>query len=222
MTERCRVFPIHYMPPFIHTARYLLLFVVVSHWVHSFIHFRVYRPQETQYFAVSWWRHQMETFSALLALCAGNSPHKGQWRGALMFSVIDARIKGWVNSREAGDLRRDRTHYDVIAMVLFVVVIWPVIIVLGWSIHLHHYSDVIMGAVASQITIITIVFSTVYSDADQRKHQSSASLAFGLGIHQGPVNSPHKWPVMWNTFPFDDVIIAAQPNTYCGPGINIL
>ena len=67
-----------------------------------------------------WWRHQMETFSALLALCAGNSPvnspHKGQWRGALMFSLICARIKGWVNNREAGDLRRYCAHYDVIVM----------------------------------------------------------------------------------------------------------
>ena len=71
---------------------------------------------------LAWWRHQMETFSALLALCAGNSPipanspHKGQWRGALMFSLICARIKHWVNNREAGDLRRHRGHYDVNVM----------------------------------------------------------------------------------------------------------
>ena len=72
---------------------------------------------------MTWWRHQMETFSALLAICAGNSPvpgefppHKGQWRGALMFTLICARINGWVNNREAGDLRRYRTHYDVIVM----------------------------------------------------------------------------------------------------------
>ena len=70
----------------------------------------------------TWWRHQMETFSALLAICAGNSPvpvnspHKGQWRGALMFTFICARINGWVNNRGAGDLRRYRTHYDVIVM----------------------------------------------------------------------------------------------------------
>ena len=57
------------------------------------------------------------------------------------------------------------------------------------------YSDVIMGTIASQITSIAIVYSTVYSSADQRKHQSSASLAFVGGIHWGPVNSPHKWPV---------------------------
>ena len=64
-----------------------------------------------------------------------------------------------------------------------------------------------MGAIASQITSLTIVYSIVYSDTDQRKHQSSASLAFVRGIHRGPVNSPHKWPVTWKMFPFDDVII---------------
>ena len=72
---------------------------------------------------VSWWRHQMETFSALLALCAGNSPvpvispHKGQWRGALMLSLICARINDWVNYHEAGDLRRHRGHYDISVMI---------------------------------------------------------------------------------------------------------
>ena len=65
---------------------------------------------------VSWGHQQMETFSALLALCAGNSPHKGQWRGALMFSLICAWINAWVNNREAVDLRRHRAHYDVIVM----------------------------------------------------------------------------------------------------------
>ena len=46
----------------------------------------------------------------------GNSPHKGQWRGSLMFSLICVWINGWVNNREAGDLRRHRGHYDVIKM----------------------------------------------------------------------------------------------------------
>ena len=64
---------------------------------------------------VTWWRHQMETFAALLAICAGNS-HKGQWRRALTFSLICVWINAWVNSREAGDLRRHRAHYDVIVM----------------------------------------------------------------------------------------------------------
>ena len=70
-----------------------------------------------------------------------------------------------------------------------------------------HYNDVIMGTMASQITSLTIVYSNFYSGADQRKHQSSASLAFVWGIHRGPVNSPHKWPVTRKMFPFDDVIM---------------
>ena len=64
-----------------------------------------------------------------------------------------------------------------------------------------------MGPMASQITSLTIVYSTVYSGADQRKRQSSASLAFVWGIHQWPVNSPQKCPVTLKMFPFDDVIM---------------
>ena len=70
-----------------------------------------------------------------------------------------------------------------------------------------------MGKIASQITSLTIVYSAVYSDADQRKHQSSASLAFVPGIHRGPVNSPHKWPVTRKMFPFDDVIMTVSVAT---------
>ena len=107
----------------------------------------------------TWWRHQMDTLSALQAICAGNSPvpaefpaqacgkyipgphddvikwihcpryrpfvrgipqcplnslHKGQWRGTLIFSLICVRINCWVNNRDAGDLRRHRSHYDII------------------------------------------------------------------------------------------------------------
>ena len=74
--------------------------------------------------------------------------------------------------------------------------------------YLPHYCDVIMATIASQITSLTIVYSTVYSGADQRKHQSSASLAFAWGIHRGPVYFPHKGPVTRKMFPFDDVIMA--------------
>ena len=73
-----------------------------------------------------------------------------------------------------------------------------------------HYDDVIMEAIASQITSLTIVYSTVYSGVDKSKHQSSASLAFVWGIHRGPVNSPHKWSVTRKMFPFDDVIMKTQ------------
>ena len=76
-----------------------------------------------------------------------------------------------------------------------------------FTIELSHNNDVIMGAIASQITSLTIIYSTVYSGADQRKHQRSASLAFVREIHRSPVNSPHKWPVTQTMFPFDDVIM---------------
>ena len=74
----------------------------------------------------------------------------------------------------------------------------------------HHYSDVIMGSIACQITSLTIVYSIVYSGEDQRKHQSSASLTFLRGIHRGPVNSPHKGPVTRKMCLFDDVIMIKQ------------
>ena len=69
-----------------------------------------------------WWRHQMETFSALLTLCGGvhrstkDFPHKGQWHRALMFSLICAWTYGWANHRDAGDLRRHQAYYDVTLM----------------------------------------------------------------------------------------------------------
>ena len=59
----------------------------------------------------------------------------------------------------------------------------------------------------SQITHLTIVYSTVYSGADQRKHQSSVTLSFVRGINRWPVNPPHKGPVTQKMFPFNDVIM---------------
>ena len=91
--------------------------------------------------------------------------------GSLMFSVTCAWWNGWVSNHEAGDLRHHRTHYYVTVMKMSFVT-------------LHHYDDVIMNAIASQITSLMIVYSIVYSDADQSKHQSSASLAFVWGIHR--------------------------------------
>ena len=67
---------------------------------------------------------------------------------------------------------------------------------------MHHYSDVIMSAIAYQITSLTIVYSTIYSGTDQRKHQSSASQAFERGIYRWTVNSSHKGPVTRKMFPF--------------------
>ena len=72
---------------------------------------------------LSWWLHQMEHFPRNWPFVRGihrsqvNSPHKGQWRGALMFSLICVWILDWVNNREAGDLRRYHAHFDVIVML---------------------------------------------------------------------------------------------------------
>ena len=67
-----------------------------------------------------------------------------------------------------------------------------------------------MDSMAYQITSLTIVYSAVYSGADQRKRQSSASLVIVRGIHRGPVNSPHKWPVTRKMFPFDNITMIKQ------------
>ena len=71
---------------------------------------------------ITWWHHQMEKFSALLALCEGNPPvtggfpSEGQWHGVLMFSLICTWINGWANNWDAGDLRCHHTHYDITAI----------------------------------------------------------------------------------------------------------
>ena len=70
-----------------------------------------------------------------------------------------------------------------------------------------HYNDVIMSAMASQMTGVLIVCLNVCSVADQRKHQSSMSVAFVRGIHRWLVNSLHKWPVARKMLSFDDVIM---------------
>ena len=78
-----------------------------------------FSPTET---VVTWWRHQMEHFPRYWPFVRGihrspvNNPHKDQWLGALMCSFICASINGWVNTREAGDLRCHRAHYDIIVM----------------------------------------------------------------------------------------------------------
>ena len=88
---------------------------------------------------------------------------------------------------------------------------------------LSDYNDLIMSMMTSQITSLAMVDSTVHSGADQRKHQSSASLAFARGIHRWPVNSPHKGPVTRKIFPFDDVIMfrGVARRRPRGPGLNL-
>ena len=96
----------------IHKYKILNSFISRISSTHSLNLYRLW-PRDS-----SWWRHQMETFVRGIHRSPVNSPHKGQWRGALMFTLICARINGWVNNREAGDLRRYRPHYDVIVMLV--------------------------------------------------------------------------------------------------------
>ena len=123
----------------------------------------------------------METFSALLALCAGNSPvpvnspHKGQWRGALMFTLICARINDWVNNREAGDLRRHLDHYDVSVMV-----------------------------------DLTTAIASIGNSCFRRRSKNTSKLRVtGLCEGNSPVTDeyPEKGPVTRKMFPFDDAIM---------------
>ena len=79
------------------------------------------------------------------------------------------------------------------------------------QISLKLYGDAIMGAMASRITGVSIVYSTFCSHADQRKRQNSASLAFVRRIHRWPLNSPHKGPAPRKIFPFDYVIMRLFP-----------
>ena len=80
----------------------------------------------------------------------------------------------------------------------------------------YYYNDVIMSTTTYQITRVSVVYSIICLCADQRKHQSSASLAFVRGIHRWPVNSSHKGPVTRKMVPFDDVIMLGSACT-CSP-----
>ena len=135
-----------------------------------------------------WWRHQMETCSALLTICAGNSPvlcefpaqRPVMWSFGVFFDLrLNKRLSkqswGWWFETLPRPFWRHSNVYDTSNYI--------------------HYIDVIMSAAASQITGISIIYSILCSGADQIKHQSSASLAFVRGIHRWPVDSPHKEPV---------------------------
>ena len=95
--------------------------MVVSFENHRNVYF-LYAINITQLLSLPWWRHQKETFSTSLALCeknpsvTGGFTHKGQWRVALMFSLMYAWTSVWVNSWDAADLRRHGAHCDVTVM----------------------------------------------------------------------------------------------------------
>ena len=107
-------------------------------------------------------------------------------------------------SRSLISLLTNQQHYDMLWWDLFNFYCYTTLFL---SFVLLYYSDVIMGAMASQINSLTVAYSTVYSGADQRNIQSPASLTFVRDIYRLPVDSPHKGPVTREVLPFDDVIM---------------
>ena len=128
-------------------------------------------------------------------------------------TVVDADYNSMMNDFVLVSFHKNNI-FNVMTHYVHVTIITSCVLILCHQRKLYtdfnfsiHYIDVIMTTIASQITSLTVVYSTVYSGVDQRKHQSSASLAFVRGIHRGPVNSPHNGPVTRKMFPFDDVIM---------------
>ena len=157
-----------------------------------------------------------------------NSPHKGQWRGALMFSLICVWINGWVNNREAVDLRCHCAHYDVIVMEHIITLVCQQVMVCLQYIQTHECfivvfynnankdgnirtllcSDVIISAMASQITGVSIVYSTACSNTD--KENIKAPFHWPLwGEFTGVRWIPRTKAVTRKMFPFDDIIMNA-------------
>ena len=114
-----------------------------------------------------------------------NSPHKDRRRRALRFSLIFAWTNSWANNGDAGDLRRNRAHYNVIVMLA------------------SNGADAFEYGI--QITSLTIVY---FNRLFRRRSKKTPRLhVTGLCVGNSPVNSQHKWPVTRKMFPFDDVIM---------------
>ena len=171
----------------------------------------------------------METFSALLALCVGNSPVTGEFPsqrpvtrsfGGLFDLRLNNRLsKQWRGQWFETPSRSLWRHCNILGRLSsnagsarsgqFISLRFEITSLYPPTIYIkrQHDSDVIMSMMAFQITSLTFVYSSVYSGADQRKQQNSASLAFVWGIHRWPGNSTHKGPMTRKMFPFDDVIM---------------
>ena len=156
------------------------------------------RPSSLSHLGATQW------ISKLLEGLAHCTPQILWW-----YPVAFLNIDVYKQQRQESDIaERKMISYCIIFILCFLSFIYSIF---------HndaHYIDVTMGAIPSQITSLAIVYLIVYSGADQRKHQSSASLAFVRGIHQWSVNSPHKWPVTRKKFPFDDVIMATTEKRF--------
>ena len=127
----------------------------------------------------------------------------------IQFSVISHQWNG------AGSV--NSSSWNITTHLFCISIPWLLAMQAAWA--STHYCDVIMTVMPSQITSLTIVYSTVYSSAAQRTHQTSSSLAFVRRIHRWTVNSLHKGPVTRKMFPFDDVIM--QKTMWCKPSSGI-
>ena len=157
-----------------------------------------------------------------------NYPHKGQWRGALMFSLICARINGWVNNREAGDLRCHCAHYDVTVM--------PVKHVMMVESFQHYWSLMQRGIgqidswlwgsamhgkilALSFIRYLSLAYNFTWQVVNVHKlvqtdHKETIKAPHcrlcGRGIHWSSVDSHHKGPVIQKAFPCQNIIMCVS------------
>ena len=141
-----------------------------------------------------------------------NSPHKGQWRRALMFRLICARTNGRVNNRGADNLRRHHAHYAVsVTSETPCIISQETWTTLGWR---HNGLDSVSNHQPHHC-LLNRWFR-------RRSKKTSKLRVTGLceGIHRWPVNSPHKWPVTRKMFPFDDVIMMLELFC-CGLAVSI-
>ena len=137
---------------------------------------------------------QVKMVSAGLAGCIGD---------VITFPLDVAKVRLQVRTERCQDVNLGLTRKGSIIRLCYDHISWN----FTGTYHHTHYSNVIMSAMASQITGVSIVCSSFYSGADQRKHQSAALLAFVRGIHRSPVDSPRKGPVTRKMFPFDYAIM---------------
>ena len=101
-----------------YTAK-LTHFLLMGTWPLRVVSFEWKYPYLTEHDDVIKWNHFPRNWPFVRGIIGPvNSPHKGQWRGALMFSLICVWINDWVNNGEAGDMRRYRIHYDVTVMAV--------------------------------------------------------------------------------------------------------
>ena len=150
---------------------------------------------------MSWWRHQMETFSALLAICAGNSPVPGEFHAqrpvTRSFDIFfDLRIKGWVNNREAGDLKRYLAHYDVTVMS-FLEESQSHGCPTGSKVTLKDIGEINRYLPTTVHDLARTAFTNFRTYHDDLLHENISRVTepFLRGIHRSPVDSPHKGPV---------------------------